>query len=54
MYAAAVMKLIISLLIREFDFELVEKEQRRWWVWRSSMLPMENTLVAMKPRETTC
>lgn len=47
------MKLLVAQVITEFDIELVDKHEKRWWVWRTSMLPTANTIVAFKPRATS-
>ncbi|KAL5437920.1 hypothetical protein PMIN06_010389 [Paraphaeosphaeria minitans] len=52
-YAAAIMKLLVAQVITEYDIELVDKQEQRWWVWRSSMLPKDKTIVAFKPRATS-
>ncbi|KAL1606181.1 hypothetical protein SLS60_003582 [Paraconiothyrium brasiliense] len=49
-YAAAIMKLLVAQVITQYDIELLDKHQKRWWIWRSSMLPVENIVVAFKHR----
>jgi hypothetical protein len=48
-YAAAVMKVILGQIIMNYDCELANPEAPRWWTWRSSMLPKENTIVIFTP-----
>lgn len=50
-YAAAIMKIIVAEINLDFDIELEDKDARRWWTWRSSMLPMENTRVKFSARQ---
>lgn len=49
-YATAIMKIIMAQLLLHYNMQLVEKDVRRWWTWRSSMLPRKGTLVRMSPR----
>ncbi|KAI2470639.1 cytochrome P450 [Annulohypoxylon bovei var. microspora] len=49
-YAAAVMKVIVSQMLLNYDCELVEKDSSRWFTWRSSMLPKPSTAVILKHR----
>ncbi|KAL1983251.1 hypothetical protein VTN96DRAFT_349 [Rasamsonia emersonii] len=39
-----------STLTDNYDCHLVDKDAPRWFVWRSSMLPMEKTRVGFRPR----
>ncbi|KAF2832236.1 cytochrome P450 [Ophiobolus disseminans] len=48
-YAAAVMKVILGQILLNYDCELVDPEAKRWWTWRSSMLPKEGTMVIFTP-----
>ncbi|KAF1852230.1 cytochrome P450 [Cucurbitaria berberidis CBS 394.84] len=50
-YAAVVMKLLVAQVVLNYDFELMDKGTRRCWTWRSSMLPMESTLVKFWARK---
>jgi hypothetical protein len=50
-YAAAIMKLLVAQVILNYDVELVNKDAKRWWTWRSSMLPLEGTLVKFTARQ---
>jgi hypothetical protein len=49
-YASAVMKVILGQIIMGYDSKLVDPTAQRWWTWRSSMLPMEKTIVVFTPR----
>lgn len=48
-YGAAMMKVMLSQVIIKYDCELVNKDAPRWWTWRSSMLPKEDTMVIFRP-----
>ncbi|OAL53550.1 cytochrome P450 [Pyrenochaeta sp. DS3sAY3a] len=50
-YAAAIMKLLVAQIILNYDVGLVDKDAKRWWTWRSSMLPLEGTLVKFTVRQ---
>ncbi|KAL3462038.1 cytochrome P450 [Aspergillus heterothallicus] len=49
-YAAAVMKLILAQVIVEYDCRLADPAARRWFTWRSTMLPNPRTKVVFTPR----
>ncbi|RYC65201.1 hypothetical protein CHU98_g963 [Xylaria longipes] len=44
-YAAAVMKVIMSQIIMNYDCHLVNPSASRWFTWRSTMLPKKDTIV---------
>ncbi|KAL4744749.1 hypothetical protein BDW72DRAFT_199290 [Aspergillus terricola var. indicus] len=44
-YATAVMKLVLAQIILEYDCRLVDPAARRWFTWRSTMLPNPRTKV---------
>lgn len=52
MYAAAIMKQIIAQVILNYDIRLVREDEKRCWVWRSSILPLEKTEIAFLARTT--
>ena len=45
------MKVILGQIILNYDCELVDPHAKRWWTWRSSMLPREKTMVVFTPYE---
>ena len=49
-YAAAVIKVMLAQVILNYDCELVDKNARRWFTWRSSTLPKEKAMVIFHPR----
>lgn len=49
-YAAAVIKIMLAQVILNYDCELVDKNARRWFTWRSSTLPKEKAMVIFHPR----
>ncbi len=49
-YAVAVMKVIMGQLLMHYNCELVDADASRWFTWRSTMLPKENTMVVLTPR----
>lgn len=51
-YYAAMMKTMSAKILLKYDFELLDRHSRRWWTWRSSMLPKENTVVIFRDRRT--
>ncbi|KAI1172625.1 cytochrome P450 [Nemania sp. FL0916] len=52
-YASAVMKVIVSQIIMNYDCELVDSSANRWFTWRSTMLPRSGTKVIFTPRSLT-
>ncbi|CEL06473.1 hypothetical protein ASPCAL09650 [Aspergillus calidoustus] len=50
-YAAAVMKVILAQIIRDYDCSLVDPAARRWFTWRSTTLPGPGTKVVFSPRQ---
>ncbi|KAL2786711.1 cytochrome P450 [Aspergillus keveii] len=50
-YAAAVMKVVLTQIIRDYDCSLVDPGARRWFTWRSTTLPRPSTKVVFRPRE---
>jgi hypothetical protein len=44
------MKVIVGQIVMGYDFELVEPEAKRWFTWRSSMLPLHGTMIKFTPR----
>jgi cytochrome P450 len=50
-YAAAVMKVVLAQIIRDYDCSLVDPGARRWFTWRSTTLPRPGTKVVFSPRE---
>ncbi|KAI0546096.1 cytochrome P450 [Xylaria curta] len=44
-YAVAVMKVIMSQIIMNYDCHLVDTSASRWFTWRSTMLPKKGTMV---------
>lgn len=49
-YAAALAKVVVAYLVEEYDFELVNPDAPRWWTWRTSRVPRDDTMVAFTPR----
>ncbi|KAI1156561.1 putative cytochrome P450 [Nemania diffusa] len=50
-YASAALKVIIGLLIMEYDFTLVDPAAERYFSWRTFKYPYASTHVAIRPRE---
>lgn len=44
-YAVAIMKIIMSQIIMNYHCQLVNPSARRWFTWRSTMLPKNDTMV---------
>ncbi|TRX96846.1 hypothetical protein FHL15_002152 [Xylaria flabelliformis] len=44
-YAVAVMKVIMSQIIMNYNCHLVDPDASRWFTWRSTMLPKKDTMV---------
>ncbi|KAK8001020.1 hypothetical protein PG991_013242, partial [Apiospora marii] len=44
-YASAVMKLLVGLVVMNYDCELVDARESRWFTWRSCILPREDTMM---------
>ncbi|KAI1334212.1 cytochrome P450 [Xylariaceae sp. FL0016] len=49
-YASAVMKVVLSQIIMEYDVTLRDPSASRWFTWRSSMLPKKGTIVDFRRR----
>ncbi|KAI1207930.1 cytochrome P450 [Annulohypoxylon truncatum] len=49
-YATAVMKVIMAQIILNYDCELEDAQQPRWFSWRSTVLPRKNTMVRFTSR----
>ncbi|KAJ0418881.1 cytochrome P450 [Aspergillus carlsbadensis] len=49
-YAAAVMKMVLAQIIRDYDCSLVDPTARRWFTWRSTTVPRPGTKVVFSPR----
>jgi len=50
-YAQALAKVIISHLVEEYDFKLVDPTAPRWWTWRTTRVPSEEIMAIFMPRQ---
>ncbi|KAK5652129.1 hypothetical protein OQA88_10771 [Cercophora sp. LCS_1] len=50
-YAAALTKVIIAQVIANYDLELVKPEAPRWFTWRSSTIPREDTMMVFRRQD---
>ncbi|KAK4446672.1 cytochrome P450 [Podospora aff. communis PSN243] len=51
-YAVALAKVVISHLVEEYDIELVDPTAPRWWTWRTTRVPSEETMAIFTPRRS--
>ena len=49
-YASAVMKIMLAQVIRNYNCKLLDTEAKRWFTWRSSMLPKKHIKVIFTRR----
>ncbi|KAK4033683.1 cytochrome P450 [Parachaetomium inaequale] len=49
-YAAALAKVIVAQIISNYDLRLVDPEKPRWYTWRTTRVPREETLMVFTPR----
>ena len=49
-YAAALAKVIVAQIIRNYDLRLVDPQKPRWFTWRTSRVPREDTMMVFTPR----
>ncbi|KAK0653142.1 cytochrome P450 [Cercophora newfieldiana] len=50
-YASALAKVVISHLVDEYDIKLVDPTAPRWWTWRTTRVPNEETMAIFTPRQ---
>jgi cytochrome P450 len=44
-YASTLAKIVIGYLVTKYGMDLVDKEQKRWWTWRTTTVPCEDVMV---------
>lgn len=48
-YAAAVMKVVMGQIIMNYDCNLADQSSPRYFAWRSTILPKQDTIIEFTP-----
>lgn len=44
------MKMVIAVLVSQYDFKLADADKPTTWLWRTFTLPRKDTVLLIRPR----